>query len=88
MEAIDVGGGDLGSCRPLEPSAANGHRCFVCREQRWLKYNDAFWLAHNNQKSLDSMDESSEFSSESSEDEPEEDLEETSDDDEGDSDAS
>ncbi len=85
IEAIDVEGGDLGSCRRLEQTV-KGHRYFVCREQRWLKSNDAFWLPQNDQTSLDSMDEYSEFSSESSEDEPEEDLEETTDD-ESDSDA-
>jgi hypothetical protein len=33
----------LGSCQPHE-KLPKRHRCRICRDQRWLDYNDAFWL--------------------------------------------
>ncbi|KAE9379850.1 hypothetical protein N431DRAFT_521625 [Stipitochalara longipes BDJ] len=81
-EPITIGRGDLGSCRPREEKRKH-YRCFICREQRWLMYNDAFWLAQDDQMSLDGIDAFSEFSSESLEDTSEEDLEETTDEEDG-----
>ena len=42
----------LGSCQPRE-KLPKRHRCRICREQRWLDYNDAFWLGEDDEADID-----------------------------------
>jgi hypothetical protein len=46
----------LGSCQPRE-KLPKRYRCRICREQRWLDYNDAFWPGEDDEADIDGAEE-------------------------------
>ncbi len=69
-EPIDIGhGGILGSCQHPREQVMK-HQLYpmpLCREQRWLNRNDAFWLDENYSEVIEETDNTSEPSTEDSE---------------------
>src|SRR6202044_1934516 len=69
-EPVDIGqGGVLGLCQQPRGQVMEHQLCSlsICREQRWLNKNDAFWLDESYTEVIEDTDKVSEPSTEESE---------------------